>query len=435
MNSSLEGQFEQIMDLLGQSPTDHMLIEDDFGTVLVETKEELIREKKYEEVLQLVKTTSQVIPTFYAKEFPYLSNFAVEYYLYKREMEKARLHLQPFVQDPATGFDLFIPLLNKIRFYNLNDVAFKLSHDMYQPIADSDRLISGAEDELVEAAFYYLIQEYYVSLKNGQRPSWDELTATLQQYGYDDYIVKTEFPRFQQNLANLATHNKRVAYNKTEWTEQSQEYHNTYRDLFWSFAVYMLEQRDISFDISADIWFQFSKVLYQKKTWSTFSFQLSSLESTVQKTLHPFYSTEDDSAFSLVWGTPFIYDFLREHQLANDEAIRKSLQHIQAVKKQLMKRNREDLWRFTFVHEWGRPTIIPEEEFLKEREIFHQSFTAPPKRRTTPPLKTVKESDQLSLLGQLLGHDSKPTHKSSSKNVAKNKKKRNQAKKQRRKNR
>ena len=34
----------------------------------------------------------------------------------------------------------------------------------------------------------------------------------------------------------------------------------------------------------------------------------------------------------------------------------------------------DDIWRYSFVHSWGRPDSVSEEVFLREKEYFEKTF-------------------------------------------------------------
>lgn len=424
---SLEDQYEMIMELLNQAPPDDELINDDFGAVCVDLKSDLIGEKKYDEAIYIIEKTRETTTKFYQKEFPYLSNFAVEYYLYKGDLKKARVHLQPFIDNPNAGYDLFLPLFNKIRFYKMNDLALNIAQIIYEPIKDSTDLISGAEMELVDMIFYNLFQAFYIALENDQKLDLQQLEYELKKYDYDKAFFEVELPRIYQMLKKISEINNSPIFTKNEWMASIKENPiKAMRDLYWSFAIYMLKLGDFHFSISQEIWFKFSNLLMKRKSSSDFSFRHQDLEEVVGDFIG-FLSNKEEVGFTFLWGIPYIYDFLEEQQLVSDKIKGQSLQYVETVKKRLMGTFKNDIWRFDFVHSWDKPASVPVEEFTAEQDIFRQSFTESRKKTVASSRTVPKIFSQMSMFEDLFGESDQEQSKSNQSKTDK-KKKRKQAK-------
>jgi hypothetical protein len=375
------GKFEMYITLLEQSPVEDELIKDDFGAIAVDLKSELINEKMYENTIQLIEKTKDSTPKFYQKEFPYLSNFAVEYYIFKEDWEKAKAHLQPFIDDPDHGFDMFVPLYNTLRFYKKSDLALSIAYDMYEPVTDSSELISGAELGFLDAIFHQIFQDYYTGLEDGQELNLSRVEEALKKYGYDNAFFKVEISAIDQVLKKLSETGAPV-YSKEEWKSAFLvDQQSATRNLFWSFAVYMLKEGNFPFSVSYDIWHTFFEVLQRKKSYTDFSFQRQDLDTVLSDYLGFLLNREEVGAL-LLWGIPYIYDFLAAQQLVETETKEQSLLHVKAVKKLFIGgRFQEELWRFDFVHAWSKPTSVTEAEFTEEQKVFHQSFHERKKKR------------------------------------------------------
>ncbi|MED4018495.1 hypothetical protein ACWE42_15080 [Sutcliffiella cohnii] len=433
---SIKEQYDTYISLLDQSVPDDELIRDDFGTIAVDLKSNLINEKKYEEAIFLIEKTKNSTTKFYQKEYPYLSNFAVEYYLYKDDMKNALNHLQGFIDKPHIGYDLFIPLFNKILFYNKHDLALQIAKDIFPQIVHSDDLISGAELELVNMIFFSLFQDYYVALKNGQTPDRQQVEATLKNYDYDDAFFESELPKIHKVLHQIVVSNKKPFFTSEEWKGVTQaSLKSTLHDLFWSFAVYMLEEYKIHFSTSYNIWFGFSDFLVRNKTNPDFSFQKHELVKGIDQYFEFMSDKEEEEGFALLWGIPYIYDFLDQQQLVSTQIKEQSLKHVKAVKNRLIKKYEDDVWRFDFVHAWCKPATISSEEFAEEQELFHQSFIKPKIETTKQISKSLESFTPLSIFDDLFKEEVDIRSTKSKQSKAQKKNKRKQAKKQRKKNR
>jgi hypothetical protein len=372
-----EEQYDMIMLMFDQAPSDDELLNDDFGTITVELKSRLVVAKKYDEAINFIEKIKKVTTKFYQKEFPYLSNFAVEYYLYKGDWEKAQFHLQPFIDNPHSGYDLFIPLYDKVRFYQKNDLALSIAQAMYEPIFNSNDLINGAENELVDMIFYDLFQEHFIALELGQEPSLQHMKAVLITYDYNNDFFEVELPRIHELLNKISKKNELSIFTKDEWimAVQADPIH-AFRDLYWSFAIYMLKKVGFHFSISQDIWFTFSQILMKNNSLE-FNFQRQDLENELANKIG-LLSNEEEKGIAILWGIPYIYDFLDHRQLVNNEIKNQALIHVKAVKNLLIDTFQNEIWRFDFVHTWQKPESITAEEFTDEKEIFQRSFITPP---------------------------------------------------------
>lgn len=378
------------------------MIRDDFGTMTVDLKSDLIHEKKYEDAINLIEKIKIATPKFYEKEFPYLSNFAVEYYLYKGDMEMAKAYLQPFIDHPSAGYDMFIPLFNTIRFYKNNDLALDIAQALFEPVVGSSELMGGAEMALVDIIFYNLFQDYYTTQLADQESKWKRLEDILKQYDYDQPFFKVVLPKIHQTLKKMTASKETSLFTKETWAKAVQtDQIGATRDQFWPFAIYMLNERDLPFSTSQDIWFTFFKVLSKGKSHSDFSFHRDDLEEVLSD-FFGFLSNREEEGFAILWGIPYIYEFLDTQQLVTQDIKDQSLKQVMAFKDVIIDAFKSDIWRFDFVHTWDNPATVPTEEFEAEKEIFQKSFIERPIKPSPATKQTVPDfSKQMSLFDDL----------------------------------
>lgn len=375
--SGLEDQYQMILKVFKMPSIDEELIQDDFGTILLEIQQSLITERKYEEVIKLIEIIKQSAPIFYNKEAVYLNGFVVEYYLYKDDLEKCYTYLQPYKDNLESGYDIFINLFKKIQFYQKDELAIELAKSLVRPVTDSDGLTGGAEIELVDTIFYQTIQEYYLAQRNEKGETWEKVEDSLKQYNYDEAFFATVLPEIQRTIKQLVRSKEKPFYTQDTWASQvEEEAVKAARDLFWVFAQYMYHENHFSFSMSSKIWFQFFILLNHKKKdpYTDFSFRFRDLTEVVNQYVS-FLSFEKASAFAFVWGLPYIYEFLEKEQLVSLKIKEKMSQHIEKMKKQLINTNKSELWQYDFVHVWNRPISITKENCSEEAKQFQESFT------------------------------------------------------------
>ncbi len=87
-----------------------------------------------------------------------------------------------------------------------------------------------------------------------------------------------------------------------------------------------------------------------------------------------FLSNKKPHAAAVLWGMPYVYDFLIINQLVSEEIALQALQFITGMKMDLIEGQGDSVWEYSFVHSWGRPDSVGEEDFLSEKEYFKRTF-------------------------------------------------------------
>lgn len=432
----LDKQYEMFIDLLDQNVSDEELIKDDIGSIAVDLKSNLIHNKEYEKAIHLIEMIKEATGTFYQKEFPYLSNFAVEYYLYKNDSDKLHDHLQAFIANPVAGYDMFIPLFDKIMFSQKNQLALKMAEKIYEPVKTSSSLIRGAESEIIDIIFYNAFQEFFLAEeKNPGAADTQQLASLLKKYDYKDSFFEELFPGLVQTLTGIATGDKEYRITSDSWRKMVQ---NNSEDasysFYWSFAVYMLKTRNIHFSISANIWFPYFVMISRAKQLTSFRFTFDNLNDLTDE-YFGFLSNQEEKAYAVTWGIPYIYDFLSNQGLIDADIYEESQKHVNAVKKDLIKIHEDDLWSFDFVHAWGKPLSIDDAAWKEEIDLFHHSFIDRDRKKPAVSEDISNSFNQLSLFDDLLDDRKNNKTKKATPSKAAKKNKKKQAKKQRQKNR
>lgn len=412
------------------------MIEDDFGDLAVDLKSDLIRNNQYDKAIHLIEKTKDTAHKFYQKEYPYLGNFAVEYYLYTEELDKFHAHLQPFIANPGHEYDLFVPLYEKIIFYQLDELALQLAEEMHEPIEYSDELIPGAETTLLDMIFYHVWQEFYQSLeKHVDNFDMQALKDTFKEYDYNEALLEEEVPEIVQTLTKIAKDGEEALFTANEWVKTVQDNStDAIRNLYWSFAVYMFKQNNIHFSISKSIWFPYCEMLSKGESLSDFNFAYKDLDELIGQHFG-ILASDEERGFAVTWGIPYIYDFLNEQELIGKDTYDKAQKHVRDVKSNLLKLYKDEAWRFDFVHTWGKPLSIDEESWEQEKDHFHQTFMNREMKKTSASGIAPNNGEQLSLFEDLLDEKEGKQNKKAKPSKAAKSKKRKQAKKQRKKNR
>ncbi|TES48949.1 hypothetical protein E2L07_17860 [Halalkalibacterium halodurans] len=440
MGSSVAEQYTLVMDLLRNQPDDEMLINDDFGIILVDLKEGLFRRKRFDDTIELIDVLKVNTPQFYAEEVNYLSDAPIQYYLYKNDIEKVREYFQAYIGNPSKAPEVFIHLFNKLLLYKQTDLAIEIAEAVWRKIAESPDLIYGAEGDFKEAIINQEFQEYYLSLLSDSGNSDVKLIQMKKKFeglNVAPGFLDKSLPLALTALKRISEREAGPVFEKKDWdTHLEAAPSDAVYQLSWAFAAYMLFGKKIPFTASLKIWREFLKVLTVSKAGGvSFDLNTSDFKQETGDLLTGIGTGE--TGFMLLWGLPYIYDFLEQEQLIAQDVKQEALNTIQAGKNDAIKYYSSQLWRFNFVHVWEKPDCITEEEFTGEKAMFRETFTSPPEMDDKPAFSNF--NGYLSSESKSLFDNAPFGNKSGSKRKGPSKKqktkKRKDAKKQRRKNR
>lgn len=372
-NASAEQQYELLLQAIAQPLSPDLVEEIDLGMLLIEMRDALVSHNLIDQAIQLIHTLQQRQPRVYAQEFAYLDDIVVKYYLYREEPDHARVALQQFMAAPAEDIDQTLSLLDYLKFYNQPDLAVDFCRTAYEPVAESSNVLPGTELELSDVVVHHRIQQAYEQMQAGQRLDIEAFQADMATFGFDDS------PDWIQEISHDL--NTDVCASPEFLTEFKRDRARAVRHLLTNFCRVMWEQKQVSFVCSGAIWetvFDFlerrqlpRKQLAQPDSY--FTFTAKSLEEWTAQKIGGFLSMQQARGFALLWGLPYIYDWLLSKQLIRDAAYQTAIETVNRLKAQLTK-DFPQLWQYDFVHRWQRPDSLSETEFADEVKRFASSL-------------------------------------------------------------
>ena len=66
---------------------------------------------------------------------------------------------------------------------------------------------------------------------------------------------------------------------------------------------------------------------------------------------------------------------------------------ISSIKAEITKARADELWKYNFVHHWGKPDSVHEQDFIIEKEAFEHTFRNKPEI-VKEPKRTFKKVDK-----------------------------------------
>lgn len=219
-----------------------------------------------------------------------------------------------------------------------------------------------------------LFDQAYRRLKQGEAVDWEVFGAEASEYGFEnDVLMRAEI---EHNLTVP------IQVNAAFFRQFSQKRGSCLRQLMLGFCRAMDEQQQMSFVCSQAIWETLIEFLEQRdlpkkqltQPAGYFGIDQAALDGYVARKIGGFLSLQQSKGFAILWGIPYLYDFLYDLQVIEERIYQKAIAATRALKPQLIQGFQKQLWQYDFVHRWQRPDSIPEAEFLSEAEQFAASL-------------------------------------------------------------
>lgn len=407
-----------------------------------ELVQQLRENKKMEKCRQFLEKFRSSQPALYRKDYHYYDRYLIEQALFLGEQERVKNYLDIFMEDPASGIDELIVVLQFLQFYGLRDLAEELSRKVCLKIRNAKNLIPGGEVYFEDTIFVSTMEKVYRRLQKGERPSLEEVNESLKEYElyaeaeiFDDILFHLSPGDDRQKIENLLQNEAGLCISRI------------FSLLYWQFCKYMLERRGMSFVTSYEIFHWFVKCFKQEEddeedneedvggalSADFFAFPRQKFKRLILD-LGGFLSNQWPRTAALIWGVPYIYDFLLDHGVISESCHKGVLEDIAKIKEEFAQDYSDRLWQFSFVHTWPLPDTAAEEERLAEKERFTKSFYEVTEKEKGAAAAESRKVERL--LSEMLKPESKEMEKQKRavqrKKLEKKKARRKEAKKKRR---
>lgn len=330
-------------------------------------QDQLVGQNLIDEALSFTARIEQQQPELYRKEFYYFDTFQVSYALFRGAPDQAKPALERFKQDPVASIDFLLPLLADLRYYDARALAVDLSRAVYTPVATSSKLFGGSEAELGTVIVLDLFEQAYDQLRAGSTVDWETVRKQAAAFGFDNAR--------QGEVVNGLT---RQEADSDLAKAFKQDHHAALRQLSWRFITSMAEQRRLSFICAQAIWETVLEFIdgrelpkrQRQQPDSYFAIAPDELDRNAAQRLGGLLSLCQSSAFALVWGMPHVYDFLLAENVISERIYQRAMAAVADIKALLLEHWSTSLWRYSFVHRWGKPQTLTEAEFAAEAAQF-----------------------------------------------------------------
>ncbi len=330
--------------------------------------------KEMEKCRQLLEKCRLHQPALYRKDYCYYDRYLIQQSLFQGEYKKVRDYMNFFIEEPVPGIDELIVVLQLLLFYRLNGLAEELSKKVVAKISKSHDVITGAEEPFEDIIFSSVMEMVFHQLQRGEHPSWQEVDESLK-----DFEISPDKEIFETIIHQLSPGDDRE---KIEFLLQNQDdlsRGNVLSFFLWQFNKYMLEEKEVAFSTSSEIYrwlirgYKIEEELRGGLPADLFLFPRDSLKNHLIE-LGGFLSNQWPKVGALIWGSYYFYDFLLEYEIISETCYQEALEGINQLKKEFIENYKDQLWHFSFVHQWPRPDSIKESDWEAEKKDFRQSF-------------------------------------------------------------
>ncbi|MEM9486593.1 MAG: hypothetical protein AAGA83_23205, partial [Cyanobacteria bacterium P01_F01_bin.116] len=262
--------------------------------------------------------------------------------------------------------------------------AVEISRAVYKPVATSRELLGGSADALGAVVIADLLEQAYGQIQQGQSVDWEAWEQDAKSF---DFQGTSEVQQeIIQNLSGQVLDGPEII------TLFQKQLDSVFPQLSLRFTIHMANQYQLSFVCGQAIWSAVMGALDErdlsKKQLSHpdrfFSIDAKELERYVVQLIGGFLSSRQSKGFATLWGIPHVYDFLRTAGVITDSVYESAIQVVTNHKKTLLGHWQGPLWRYSFIHRWGRPAYQSEAEFEAEAKRFVDTFNQSEPLSTEP---------------------------------------------------
>lgn len=388
--ASEQQQYEMLLQALEQPLSKEFVENMDLGILVVEMHDALVNHNRLAQELEFIDKVREQKPDIYAQEFIYLNSFLVKYHLFLGQPEQVWPALEPYIDDPFHGIDLIFEVLSYLKLYGMGELSEQFCRQLYQPIQQSSELLPGTEFPLGSLITMRHLEQIAHQLQQGASPDWDALATVAQEYGLVE--VKKWLADVQPGLTSP------VSGEHPEFAQNfKQDQNQVLYPLAYSFCQAMSTQKQMPFVTSYTLWEIIARYWQDRKLPKShladpdryFRLEQEDVLDALEGMMYDWMTMDIVSAFALVWGIPYVYEFLLERQVISPPVCQQAIAVSTDLKTELMNRVPNSLWMFDFVHRWQPPDGVLAEDFTAEVEKFADSFHQQTPLGTTPGHGTV----------------------------------------------
>ncbi|MDA8334716.1 MAG: hypothetical protein M0Z41_06965 [Peptococcaceae bacterium] len=281
----------------------------DLGDFAVDLLGRLQEHNLQEQVLELAATLQANWPDYYAKEFPYFDFFLANRALYLGDVESLSGPLGRFTANPTANVDYLVLLFSTMVAYQ-HKMAVPTAENVFSQLRDSKKVVEGTEYRFGLAVFADRLEKVWAG-----EMDWRTIEEAVAPFGFG---IGRKMAREIDRLWS-------GGFTAQEWRlELERDFNLALTLLGYDFCQVMREQNGMAFPSALLIWTQFEELVWESRDRSKIDFPDFSREAVENMLIGQLgirflcLSNEKTNAFVLLWGLPYVYDYLSAQGVADD---------------------------------------------------------------------------------------------------------------------
>ncbi len=364
-----EKQYKMILDLVNDEISEKALSDNDFEDYLLELFDGLILDQKFKKAVFLIQSLSSEKPKLYKQLFPFLNAPIILYFLHKDDSENLNKYLEMFLKYPDQNADFLYNVLYNIIFYGHTDLAVKIAKEIHSRIANSPKLLDGAESELDEIVFYDTLSSVFKERQKNKDVDWNRIANEMLKYNY-------------KITADIQKECDEVFISETIEREEIQKIFENSREkgisrIELAFCKYMFVEKNMSFINSVIIFSEVFQMIENRKSGGKrsphierfFSLKFNDIDHYLG-TRMGFLGLNVNKIFAVLWGLRYVYDFLKLNELITEAVYEDVASSVEKLKDIIIKTEENSLWRYAFVCRWPSPISLYPESYRDQCKAF-----------------------------------------------------------------
>ena len=329
--------------------------------------EEWIKDGQWEAINEFSDFVREKSPSVYKKKFNYLDKETVVYALFKGDLELAKKRFSETVAQPDKAIDdslrMVFNLISANRSYN----AFtkEIAEKIWSPLAQSERLIGGAEFDYSLFLYCQYLEEAFEKIHSETPVDWELFTKNVEsiQFKYveelgqlPEFKVEIDLPKFHRN----------------------QRYRNEKINSFLTPMLYDLYvNKSVSVYWAFRTWLNLRKYLWEHddspKRANFFSFTPKMIDQMGGR-LNGFFGGNRHAMIITTLTIPYIFDWLLKAAYIEKSVFDRLMNYYQFTRRIVLNIASNTLWMFSGIYDWQKPDFISEEHFEAEKSLALNSI-------------------------------------------------------------
>lgn len=374
---------DEVIKIFSEPFSDEIYENYDVGEVLCEFVGHHGNAKKFDKIELFGEAVKLNHPKLYHSTGGYINNALIEYYCFTGDEEKVKNHFH----DYASGdfdYDFLLENLRLIIHFRYAELANEIIIKIYENVKNNPKWLEGAEYDLDYYKYYLELEEFY----NKNKEAIDQIDYAAFKDILTPYNFNLEEKHFKIIEIGLFNNSGKSIESLIKDSDLDDDAHK--EAILFSFFKFM-HTKNCPFATSQVIWRNlrsYFKEMYSNDQKDFFVIEYDSFKEYLEEYSGGFFCDSTLDHLIAIWGSRYANDFAFQQNWINEEAYIKYNLVIEDLKRDFRVRERSDIWKYGFVHQWLLFDNADLEKIEVDKNKFKSSFevVVKPRHFGTPPI-------------------------------------------------